>query len=117
MEYVVVIVLIVIVGIIIALILRRRLYNAIDHIESLKVNIMNRNIAAKLTRMKELNLTCEALENFNMWKDRWEIILTEDLANVEVQLSDAEAYADRYKFRPSRDSLTEIEEKINEIDE
>src|SRR5699024_6178696 len=116
MEYIVGIVLIIIVGIIIALILRRRLYNAIDHLESLKVNIMNRNIAAELTRMKELNLTGETLEKFNMWKDRWELILTEDLANVEVQLFDAEAYADRYKFRSSREKLTEIEEKINEID-
>src|SRR5690625_5744815 len=116
MEYIVGIVLIIIVGIIIALILRRRLYNAIDHLESLKVNIMNRNIAAELTRMKELNLTGETLEKFNMWKDRWELILTEDLANVEVQLFDAEAYADRYKFKSSREKLTEIEEKINEID-
>src|SRR5690625_407439 len=51
-----------------------------------------------------------------MWKDRWELILTEDLANVEVQLFDAEAYADRYKFKSSREKLTEIEKKINEID-
>src|SRR5690625_7436295 len=77
---------------------------------------MNRNIAAELTRMKELNLTGETLEKFNMWKDRWELILTEDLANVEVQLFDAEAYADRYKFKSSREKLTEIEKKINEID-
>src|SRR5699024_12606181 len=116
MEYIVGIVLIIIVGIIIVLILRRRLDNASDHLESLKVNIMNRNIAAELTRMKELNLTGETLEKFNMWKDRWELILTDDLANVEVQLFDAEAYADRYKFKSSRLNLTYIEEKLNYID-
>src|SRR5699024_12399029 len=103
MKYIVGIVLIIIVGIINALILRRIRYNVIVHIERLKVNIMNRNIAAELTRMKELNLTGETLEKFNMWKDRWELILTEDLANVEVQLFDDEAYADRYKFKSSRE--------------
>lgn len=116
MEYIVGIVLIVIIAIIIALVLRRRLYNAIDHLERMKVDIMNRNIAAELSRMKELNLTGETLESFNKWKDRWELILTEDLANVEVQLFDAEAYADRYKFNSSREELNKIEEKINEID-
>src|SRR5690625_1815516 len=116
MEYIVGIVLIIIVGIIIDLILRRGLYNAIDHLESLKINIMNRNIAAELTRMKELNLTGETLEKFNMWKDRWELILTKDRANVEVQLFAAAAYADRYKFKSSREKVTEIEKKINEID-
>lgn len=116
MEYIVGIVLIVIIAIIIALVLRRRLYNAIDRLERMKVDIMNRNIAAELSRMKELNLTGETLESFNKWKDRWELILTEDLANVEVQLFDAEAYADRYKFNSSREELNKIEEKINEID-
>src|SRR5699024_8037807 len=84
--------------------------------ERMKVDIMNRNIAAELSRMKELNLTGETLESFNKWKDRWELILTENLANVEVQLFDAEAYADRYKFNSSREELNKIEEKINEID-
>lgn len=116
MEYIVGAVLIVIIAIIIALVLRRRLYNMIDRLESLKVDIMNRNIAAELSRMKELNLTGETLESFNKWKDRWELILTEDLANVEVQLFDAEAYADRYKFSSSREELNKIEEKINEIE-
>src|SRR5699024_12708723 len=95
--------------------LKKKTYNAIDHLESLKVNIMNRNIAAELTRMKELNLTGETLEKFNMWKDRWELILTEDLANVEVQLFDDEDYDDSYKFKSSRDKMTEIDEKINDI--
>ncbi len=116
MEYIVGVVLIIIIAIIIALVLRRRLYNAIDRLEGLKVDIMNRNIAAELSRMKELNLAGETLENFNKWKNRWESILTKDLANVEVQLSDAEAYADRYKFSSSREELNKIEEKINEIE-
>lgn len=116
MEYIVGIALIIIVIIIIALLLRKRLYDSVDRLEGWKVDIMNRNIAAELSLMKELNLTGETLEKFDKWKDRWEMIVTDELANVEMSLFDSEAYADSYKFKAARNSLEETEAQLATIE-
>lgn len=116
MEYIVGIALIIIVVIIVALLFRKKIYDSVDRLEAWKVDIMNRNIAAELSRMKELNLTGEALEKFDKWKDRWEIIVTDELANVEISLFDSESYADKYKFKSAKASLEETEAQLEKIE-
>src|SRR5690625_7214541 len=95
MEYVIGIILVIIVIIIAGLLLRKRLYDSVDYYESWKLDIMNRNVAQELSKVKELNLQGETKNNFEQWKDQWETILNDDLADVEELLYDTEHAADR----------------------
>lgn len=117
MEFVVGIALVIVVLIIIGLLLRRRLYVSVDRLESWKVDIINRNVAEELSRMKELNLIGETLESFNKWTERWEAIVTEDLQDVEALLLQSEGFADRYKFSSAKESLAETEAKLTKLEE
>ncbi len=114
--------LVVIVLLIIGLILRKRIYDTVDRLETWKLDIMEREVAGQLSRIKSLNLSGETLERFEEWKERWENIVTKELADIEEYLMDAEEAADRF-FIPkakrvlltTEDNLQSIEKEIDEI--
>src|SRR5699024_11649645 len=100
MEYVIGAILAIIVLIIAGLLLRKRLYDTVDYYESWKLDIMNRNVAEELSKMKELNLEGDTKKKFEKCKEQWESILTEDLANVEEVLYHTEHAHDRHTSPP-----------------
>ncbi|MEI3606064.1 septation ring formation regulator EzrA [Pseudogracilibacillus sp. SE30717A] len=116
MEYVIGLILLIIVVIIVGLLLRKRLYDSVDYYESWKLDIMNRNVALELSKVKELNLEGDTKEHFEEWKDQWDSILTEELADVEELLYDTEHAADRYNFPAAKKSLNKIEETLVKIE-
>lgn len=116
MEYVIGGILAIIVIITIGLLLRKKLYDSVDYYEDWKLDIMNRNVASELSRMKELNLEGDARERFEKWKESWEHVLTIDLANVEELLYDTEKAADRYNFPTAKKCMKEMESILVEIE-
>lgn len=109
MEYIIGAILAIIVIITVALILRKRLYDSVDYYEAWKLDAMNRNVAAELSKMKDLHLEGDARTSFETWKEQWENILTEDLATVEELLYDTEKAADKYGFATARKHMKEME--------
>lgn len=109
MEYIIGAILAIIVIITVGLILRKRLYDAVDYYEAWKLDIMNRNVAAELSKMKDLNMEGATKESFNTWKDEWDQILTEDLATIEELLYDTEKAADKYSFPTAKKHMKDME--------
>lgn len=109
MEYIIGFILAIIVLIIVGLILRKRLYDSVDYYESWKLDIMNRNVANELAKVKELNLQGDTKEKFEIWKEKWEDILNHKLADVEEYLYDTETAADRYKFGTAKKLMKKME--------
>lgn len=117
MPYVIGISLLIITLVIIGLILRKKIYDHVDRLESWKIDIMNRDTAAQLAQVKKLNLSGETQEKFESWKDRWDAILTKDLTDVEEYLFDAEDAADRYRFSTAKKILHNAEDKLKEVEQ
>lgn len=123
MEYIIGVILVIIVSIIIVLLFRKRLYDQVDYYEGWKVDIIGRNVAGKLTRIKTLGSEGEAKAKLENWKKDWDKILTNDLADVEELLFDAEHAADRFRIGKARkyiisleETLVNIERKIDQIE-
>lgn len=116
MEYIIGGILAVIVIITIGLLLRKKLYDSVDYYEDWKLDVMNRNVASELSKMKELNLEGDARERFEEWKEAWEHVLTIDLANVEESLYDTEKAADRYNFPVAKKCMKEMETVLVEVE-
>lgn len=122
MEYFIGGIIAIIIIVAIGLFLRKKLYDSVDYYEQWKLDIMNRDVAAEIARVKALNLEGETKEQFETWRESWDNILTKDLANVEELLYDAEKAADRYNFPNAKKItnkmdtiLTDVEEKIDVI--
>src|SRR5699024_2502852 len=116
MVYAIAIVLIIIALFIFGSIWRKRIYDAVDQLESWKIDIMDRDVAVQLSQIKTLNLLGETLEKFEGWKARWEDIIATELLEVEEMLFDAEEAADRYRFSKAKKVLHETEQKLNLIE-
>lgn|SRR5690625_528120 len=116
MQYVIGVILLIIATIIIGLILRKRIYDTVDRLESWKLDIMNRNIASQLAQIKTLNLSGETQKKFNMWKERWEHIVTKELADVEEYLFDAEEAADKYRLPRAKKTLQKIDQTLQSVE-
>src|SRR5690625_3343270 len=116
MAYIIGAILIIIALIITGLILRKRIYDVVDRCEAWKMDIMGRNIAAELSRIKKLNLSGETQAKFESWKERWEQIVTKELPDIEEHLFDAEEAADRYRFPTARKTLNKTEQVLASIE-
>ncbi len=101
---------------------RKKIYDQIDHLETQKVNIMNRPLSDEIAKVKALEMIGETEKKFEVWREEWDVIVTQQLPNLEENLFDAEDAADKYRFKKARNILSEtrksifhIEEKIDEI--
>ncbi|MFC4022515.1 septation ring formation regulator EzrA [Oceanobacillus longus] len=106
----------VIVLIIIGLILRKRIYDRVDRLESWKMDIMGRDVATQLSKIKTLNLSGETQVKFETWKERWEHIIAMELPNIEEHLFDAEEAADRFRINKAKSILNKGEETLQGIE-
>ncbi|WP_106496889.1 septation ring formation regulator EzrA [Lentibacillus sp. Marseille-P4043] len=116
MAYIIGTILVIIALIIVGLILRKRVYDVVDRQESWKMDIMNRNIASELQRIKNLNLSGETQVKFETWKERWEYIITRELPDIEEYLLDAEEAADRYRFSTAKKILRKADQTLQSIE-
>ncbi|MFD1851870.1 septation ring formation regulator EzrA [Oceanobacillus bengalensis] len=117
MEYIIGIILLVIVLLVIGLILRKRIYDIVDKHENWKLDIMGRDIASQLSRIKGLNLSGETQERFEAWKERWESIITKELPDIEEHLFDAEESADRFRIKKAKQILKDAENILQSIEQ
>lgn len=116
MEYVIGVILVILVLVIIVLLFRKRIYDQVDYYESWKFDIMGRNIAGKLADIKPLSSEGEAKAQLTNWKDEWDFILLNDLAEIEELLFEAEQAADRFRIGTARKQLAKLEASLVEIE-
>jgi septation ring formation regulator len=103
--------------IILGLIMRKRVYDEVDRLESWKLDITNRNVSEELAKVKALNLSGETQEKFESWKERWDHIVTKELPDTEEALFDAEEGADRYRFKKAKLHLQQVQDILNQVEE
>ncbi|WP_339193215.1 septation ring formation regulator EzrA [Aeribacillus sp. FSL W8-0870] len=96
---------------------RKNIYKEVDRLEAWKIDIMNQSITDELSKVKELIMSGETEELFERWRKDWDDIVTSRLPNVEELLFEAEEYAEKYRFKKSKEVLLHIELVLKEIEE
>lgn len=116
MKYIIVFMTLFIIFIVIGLFYRKKIYQDVDRLEALKIDIMNRPITEELARVKNLNMTGQTEELFERWRNEWDDLVTNDLPHIEELLFDVEDYADKYRFKKAKVIVEQIETIIEEIE-
>ena len=114
MEYIIGIFIIIISLSIVGFYARKKIYQEVDRLELWKVEILNRPVTEEIAKVKELNMTGQTEVFFEQWRKIWDEIITIKLPEIEDLLFDAEEFADKYRFKSSKQMLVQIEEKLNE---
>ncbi len=95
---------------------RRNIYREVDRLERWKIDIMNKSIMDEFSKVKELKMTGQTEEFFEKWRKEWDDIITSQLPEVEELLFDAEEFADKYRFKKSKNTLLHIESILKETE-
>src|SRR5699024_7938035 len=66
---------------------------------------------------KALQLEGDTKDRFEHWKNEWDTILGEDMANVEELLYDTEKAADRYNFPRAKKYMQQMNQKMVHVEE
>ncbi|RLQ97925.1 septation ring formation regulator EzrA [Falsibacillus albus] len=92
-------------------------FKEIDRLEEWKIDIMNRPILEEMSKVKQLNMTGQTEEMFERWRQSWDEIVAIQLPDVEELLFDAEEYADKYRFKKSKEVQNQIDSSLKSTEE
>jgi septation ring formation regulator len=96
--------------------MRRKIYQDVDRMANWKISVMNRPITDEISKVKSMTMGGETEQKFEIWRRDWDEILTHKLPMVEEMLFEAEEYADKYRFKKSREVLGQTQGKMDEIE-
>jgi len=110
--------LIIVIGLVVVYgaLMRRKIYQDVDRMANWKINVMNRPITDEISKVKNMTMGGETEQKFEVWRRDWDEILTHKLPMVEEMLFEAEEYADKYRFKRSREVLIQTQRKMDEIE-
>lgn len=117
MEYVIGLVIVILGLITYSLVMRKGVYDEVFRLETWKMEIINRPVTEEISRVKGLNLTGQAEEKFESWRQTWDEIVTQELPKVEELLFDAEEAAEKYRFGKAKKINAETNQLLEWIDE
>ncbi|WP_027964244.1 septation ring formation regulator EzrA [Halalkalibacillus halophilus] len=116
MEYIVGLFIVVVAFILLGVFARKRVYNRVDELEQWKVQLMSRQVADELAKVKHLNLTGETEQLFESWRSEWDEINDHVFTNIEEDLLDAEESAEKYKFGKTSRVLNHVEQRLVKVE-
>ncbi|MBM7692905.1 septation ring formation regulator [Peribacillus deserti] len=116
MEYIIIAILIILLFFTLGYFSKKKHYKELDRLEAWKMDIMNRPVLDELSKVKQLNMTGETEEMFERWRREWDEIITLHMPQIEELLFDGEEYADRFRFKRSKEVQKLIETKLVEIE-
>ncbi|QPC47241.1 septation ring formation regulator EzrA [Mangrovibacillus cuniculi] len=96
---------------------KRKRFKEIDDLDQFKKELINRPVLDELSKVKSLNLTGEAEEWFEKWRQEWDEIITVHFPDIEEWFFEAEDAAEKYKFKKSQERTVFIAEQLEVIEE
>ncbi|MCI1856818.1 MAG: selenide, water dikinase [Sporolactobacillus sp.] len=97
--------------------MRRKIYGAIDRAETRRVELLNRPVAAEISKVKQLKMAGDTEKKFEKWRKEWDAIVTSRLPTVEKQLFEAEGLVDKYHFKKAGKQTTLLQKQMDDIEQ
>ncbi|WP_100399889.1 septation ring formation regulator EzrA [Bacillus sp. FJAT-44742] len=97
-------------------VLRKNIYKEVDRIERWKSDVTNRPVAEEISRVKGLTISGETEEKFESWRKDWDDIIDVHLPDIEEALFDIEEWANKYRFKKSKELIKAVEVQLEEIE-
>ncbi|SDH73506.1 septation ring formation regulator EzrA [Alteribacillus bidgolensis] len=95
---------------------RKKIYKEVDRLEQWKTKIANQPVADEIAKVKGLTMSGETEEKFEEWRKEWDDIIGSHLPDIEEALFDIEEWANKYRFRKSKELLDAARVQLKNID-
>jgi septation ring formation regulator len=100
----------------IGMVFRKNIYKEVDKLDDWKNTILNRDIPSEIGKVKNLHMSGETEEKFELWRNEWDEVVGVILPDIEEKLFDIEEYAAKYRFKKAKDIISLTNERLNGIE-
>ncbi|MDV2885948.1 septation ring formation regulator EzrA [Alkalihalophilus pseudofirmus] len=101
---------------VIGMVFRKNIYKEVDKLDDWKNTILNRDIPSEIGKVKNLHMSGETEEKFELWRSEWDEIVGGILPNIEEQLFDIEEAATKYRFKKAKELIALTTDRLNGIE-
>ena len=91
---------------------RRKHIQRMKGLEKQKTEIQHKPIFEEMTKIKQLNMTGETEEKFESWRADWTKVIDIHMPEIDNLFFDAEEQIARFKIRKIKETISNIEKKI-----
>lgn len=89
---------------------KKKRLDALEELENEKLHIQHQPIFEELTKVKQLNMTGEAEQKFERWREEWTEVVDVDMVRIDALLHEAEEALGRFRTGEVRDIELEIQD-------
>jgi len=93
MEFIIALIILIIGLVVYGMFSRKKIYQEIDRLETIKVELANTPVAEEISKVKELNMTGQTEELFERWREQWDEIISTNLPKIDKELFETEEAA------------------------
>lgn len=101
---------------ILAISFRRKHINRIKALENKKTEIQHKPIFEEMSKIKQLNMTGETEEKFESWRADWTKVIDIHMLEIDNLFFDAEEQIDHFKVNKIKETISLIEEKVQQCE-
>ncbi|GAF64300.1 septation ring formation regulator EzrA [Bacillus sp. TS-2] len=102
---------------VVGMLFRKKIYREVDKLELWKNDILNRAIPEEIGKVKTLHMSGETEERFELWRSEWDEIVGTILPDIEEELFNIEEFANKYRFKRSKNLIDLLNNRLNSIEE
>ena len=114
MEFIIALIILIIGLVVYGMFSRKKIYQEIDRLETIKVELANTPVAEEISKVKELNMTGQTEELFERWREQWDEIISTNLPKIDKELFETEEAADKKKKKKAKQLSIHIDQALEQ---
>lgn len=115
-NYIIPIVIVLLIFVVVLFVYRKKHHTEISRLDQKRLDLQNKPVLEELSKVKKLNMSGQAEEMFERWRNKWTDMMDDDLVQIEQQLIQAEETVDKFQFKKATQIEEEVEQRIDACD-
>lgn len=115
-NYIIPIVIVLLIFVVVVFVYRKKHHTEISRLDQKRLDIQNKPVLEELSKVKKLNMSGQAEEMFERWRNKWTEMMDDDLVRIEKELVRAEETVDKFQFKKATLIEQEVEQMIDVCD-
>lgn len=115
-NYIIPIVVVLLVFVVVIFVYRKKHHTEISRLDQKRLDIQNKPVLEELSKVKSLNMSGQAEEMFERWRNKWSELIDVELPKIDENLMQVEDFVDKFQFKKATALEKDIELIIDSCD-
>lgn len=116
MNYIIPIIIVLLIFVVVIFVYRKKHHTEISRLDQKRLDIQNKPVLEELSKVKSLNMSGQAEEMFERWRNKWSELIDVELPKIDELLMNVEDHVDKFQFKKATILEIEIDGIIDNCD-